>query len=61
MAIVWALDKFRLYTEGHQIILATDHRPLRFIFENPQSKPKLIRWALQLQGYDLKLEYIEGK
>jgi|PlaIllAssembly_1097288.scaffolds.fasta_scaffold759558_1 hypothetical protein len=28
LAIIWALDKFRLWTEGHQIILYTDHKPL---------------------------------
>ena len=48
MAIVWALDKFKIYTEGQPIKLVTDHRPLKFIFENSQSKPKLIRWALKL-------------
>lgn len=28
LAIVWALEKFRLWTEGHEIILHTDHKPL---------------------------------
>ena len=28
LAIIWALDKFRLWTEGHQFILYTDHKPL---------------------------------
>lgn len=48
LAIVWGLEKFRLYTEGHPIHLYTDHKPLQYIFENPDSKPKLVRWALRL-------------
>ncbi len=55
------LEKFRLYTEGHPITLYTDHKPLQYIFENPDSKPKLVRWALRLQQYDLTIEYIKGK
>ena len=48
LAIVWGLDKFRLYTEGYPIHLYTDHKPLQYIFDNPDSKPKLVRWALRL-------------
>lgn len=61
LAIIWALDKFRLWTEGHEIILYTDHKPLQYIFTNPGTGGKLIRWALQLQQYDLTIKYIEGK
>ena len=46
LAIVWALEKFRLWTEGHEIILHTDHKPLQYIFKNPGTGGKLIRWAL---------------
>ena len=58
---MWSLDKFRLYTEGHKIKLVTDHRPLQYIFENTESKSKLVRWALRLQTYDLEISYIKGK
>jgi hypothetical protein len=46
LAIIWGLDKFRLYTEGHKIILHTDHKPLQYIWDNPTSAGKLVRWAL---------------
>ena len=61
LAIVWALDKFRLWTEGHKIVLVTDHRPLQYIWQNPNNQAKLIRWALRLQTYDMDLSYITGK
>ena len=55
---------FHIYTEGFKIKLATDHRPLEYIWKNTESKPKLVRWALRLsaaQQHDLEIEYVEGK
>ena len=61
LAIVWALERFRYMIEGCEIHLVTDHQPLAYIFKSTSVKPKLMRWAMKLQSYNLKVHYITGK
>ncbi|KAG5883803.1 hypothetical protein JTB14_036680 [Gonioctena quinquepunctata] len=43
------------------IIIKTDHQPLRWLMSLRSPKGRLARWALELQGYDLRIEYTPGK
>ncbi|GBM26817.1 Transposon Ty3-I Gag-Pol polyprotein [Araneus ventricosus] len=61
LAVVWALNKFRGYIEGSKITVASDHQPLNWIMKLKSPSGRLARWALQLQSFDLNLEYIPGK
>ena len=61
LAIIWSLERFRYMIEGCEIHLVTDHRPLEFIFAVLSAKPKLMRWALRLQSFNLKIHYVTGK
>lgn len=61
LAVVWALEKFRGYIEGTPITVASDHQPLKWLLSLKSPTGRLARWALQIQSYDLKVEYIPGK
>jgi len=49
-AVVFALEKFRSY------LLGTDHAALRYLLKKKESKPRLIRWILLLQEFDLEIK-----
>ena len=49
LAIVWALEHFNTYCEGHKYTLITDHRALEFIKTNKDSKKRIHRLSLRCQ------------
>ena len=49
LAVVYALDKFRAYLIGSDIIIFTDHSALKYMFSKKNAKSRLIRWVLLLQ------------
>ena len=53
LAIVYALEKFRSYLVGSRVIIYTDHATIKYFLNKADSKPKLIRWILMLQEFDL--------
>ena len=56
LAVVFACDKFRSYLIGTNVIVFTDHAALRYLFGKKDAKPRLIRWILLLQEFDLEFE-----
>ena len=56
LAIVFALDKFRSYLLGTKVIEFSDHAALRHLLAKKESKPRLIRWILLLQEFDLEIK-----
>ncbi|GFV79180.1 retrovirus-related Pol polyprotein from transposon 17.6 [Trichonephila clavipes] len=61
LAVVWALNKFRGYIDGASITVASDHQPLRWLLKLKSPTGRLAHWALQLQSFNLNMEYIPGK
>lgn len=61
LAVVWAVDKFRGYIDGHRVRVASDHQPLKWLLTLKSPAGRLVRWAMKLQAYDLHLEYTPGK
>ncbi|GBL91388.1 Retrovirus-related Pol polyprotein from transposon 17.6 [Araneus ventricosus] len=61
LSIVWALNKFRGYIEGSKITVASDHQPFKWLMKLKSPSRRLARWSLQLQSFNLNLEYIPGK
>ncbi|PIN24199.1 DNA-directed DNA polymerase [Handroanthus impetiginosus] len=55
LAVVFTFDKFRSYLVGTKVIVYTDHTAIRYLIETKDAKPRLIRWVLLLQEFDLKI------
>ena len=60
LAIVFALEKFRSYLLGVKVIIYSDHAALRHLFKKKESKPRLLRWILLLQEFDLEIRDKRG-
>ncbi|XP_072073985.1 uncharacterized protein [Arachis hypogaea] len=60
LAIVFAFDKFRSYLIGAKVIVFTDHTALKYLFAKQESKPRLIRWILLLQEFDIEIRDKKG-
>ena len=61
LAVVWALEHFNTYCEGHKYTLLTDHQALSYIKSNKNEKKRIHRLALKLSNYDVQLYYKPGK
>ncbi|KAK8521400.1 hypothetical protein V6N12_005307 [Hibiscus sabdariffa] len=59
-AIIFALDKFRSYLLGTDIIVYSDHAALKYLLNKKEAKPRLIRWILLLQEFNLQIKDKKG-
>ena len=60
LAVVYALDKFRTYLVGLDIIIFTDHLALKYLLNKQNAKARLIRWVLLLQEFNLQIRDKKG-
>ncbi|GJT89745.1 reverse transcriptase domain-containing protein [Tanacetum coccineum] len=60
MAVVFAFDKFRSYLILSKTIVHTDHSALKHLFRKQDAKPRLIRWILLLQEFDIEIKDRKG-
>ena len=51
----FALEKFCSYLLGTRIIVYIDHAALKYSLKKADPKPRLIRWMLWLQEFDLEI------
>ena len=60
LAIVFAFDKFRPYLIGNKVVLHTDHSAIKYLMTKKDAKPRLIRWVLLLQEFDVEIKEKKG-
>ncbi|KAM1152014.1 hypothetical protein EV1_034327 [Malus domestica] len=60
LAVVFALDKFRSYLLGIKVIVYSDHAALKYLLTKKKAKPRLIRWMLLLQEFNIEIRDKKG-
>ena len=60
LVVVFAFDKFRSYLVLSKTVVYTDHVAIRYLFSKQDAKPRLIRWILLLQEFDIEIQDKKG-
>ncbi|KAL5832317.1 hypothetical protein ACOSQ4_017671 [Xanthoceras sorbifolium] len=60
LAVVHALEKFRSYLIGSEVIIYSDHSALKYLLTKKEAKPRLIRWILLLQEFNIEIRDKKG-
>uniref|UniRef100_A0A7I4YV80 RNA-directed DNA polymerase n=1 Tax=Haemonchus contortus TaxID=6289 RepID=A0A7I4YV80_HAECO len=60
LAVVFALRKFHMIVYGLPVKVYTDHQPLTALFKCTNVSARVLRWALELQRYNLEIIYLKG-
>ncbi|XP_050877478.1 uncharacterized protein LOC127081249 [Lathyrus oleraceus] len=60
LVVVYAFDKFRQYLLESKVVVYTDHVALKYLFAKQDSKPRLLRWILLLQEFDVEIRVKRG-
>src|SRR6187399_2500412 len=55
LEVVFACDKFRPYIVDYKVTIHTDHDAIKYLTEKKDAKPRLIRWVLLMQEFDLHI------
>ena len=55
LAVVFAYEKFRPYIMESHCIVHTEHAAIKYLMGKKDAKPRLIRWVLLLQEFDLEI------
>nr|GFC12239.1 reverse transcriptase domain-containing protein [Tanacetum cinerariifolium] len=53
LAVVYAFEKFRPYLVLSKSIVYTNYSALKYLFNKQYAKPRLLRWVLLLQEFDI--------
>ena len=62
LAIIAALDHWRVYVLGHRVIVTTDHAALvSLLTKRDLPNARIQRWMLKLQEYNPEMLYVKGK
>jgi transposase InsO family protein len=60
LAIVFALQKWRVFLIGRHFHVFTDHHCLQYMQRCRLLSPRITRWVLLLQEYDFSIKYLPG-
>jgi len=56
LEVVYTMEKFRPYVLFSKAVVYTDHAALRHLLDKKDAKPRLIRWILLFQKFDLEIK-----
>jgi hypothetical protein len=60
LAVVYALQKYRVYIFGYNITVYSDNKALSFLRKCSLTSNRVTRWVNQIQEYDLEIVHIKG-
>jgi hypothetical protein len=60
LAVVFIFEKLRSYIVNSKVIVYTDHAAIKYLLANKDAKPRLIRWILLLQEFDVEIRDKKG-
>ena len=60
LAVVFALEKFRSYIVGSPVTIFTVHVALKYLLSKKDTKPRLTRWILLCQEFNLTIKDKKG-
>ncbi|GJW77660.1 reverse transcriptase domain-containing protein, partial [Tanacetum coccineum] len=60
LAVVYAFEKYRPYLVLSKTIVYTDHSSLKYLLAKQDAKPRLLRWILLLQEFDVIIHDKKG-
>ncbi|GJS61654.1 reverse transcriptase domain-containing protein [Tanacetum coccineum] len=60
LAVVYAFEKFRPYLVLSKSIVYMDHLALKYLLSKQDAKPRLLRWILLLQEFDVVIRDKKG-
>ena len=58
--VVFVLDKFWLYLLESKVLVYSNHTALRYLLFKKDTKPRLNKWILLLQAFDLEIWEMKG-
>ena len=56
LVVVFALNKFRLYILDSLVVVFTDHIALKYLLSKKDAKPRLTRWILLQQEFNINIK-----
>ena len=60
MAIVFAMEHYKVYLYGKEFVVRTDHRPLQWLKDLKNPSTRLARWLIIVRQFSFKIEFISG-
>jgi hypothetical protein len=60
LAIVYAIEKFRIFIYGIEVHLHTDNKALTFLSRCAMTSSRIAKWVMRLQEYDLHIKHVSG-
>ena len=61
LAVVWAIQHFRVYLEGQEFQLLMDHNVLYLILKQTKSWGRIIPWVMFFSQFIYTVKHVKGR